>query len=172
MVGPPGVTQPCGEILQHVVAHGRGEGFDRRAHRAPSNCRGRNRHALAQFDTYRVRFPLQLVLGCPGQELLEGHPCFEPGQGGTEADVDAVTETQMARRAAVDVEHLGIGELPVVEVGRPPQQHHPRPGRNGVSVQFDIPRAVRGNAWVGDSTRSISSTAAGTRERSPASSAR
>src|SRR5713101_657676 len=57
-----------------------------------------------------------------GQELLEHDPGLEPGQVHTDATVDALTERDVAVRAAVEVDHVGVRELVVVAVGRPEQQ--------------------------------------------------
>lgn len=55
-----------------------------------------------------------------GQALeheVEGHFCFEAGQGRAEAKVDAVTEGEMPVGRAVNVEAVGVGELLLVAVG-------------------------------------------------------
>ena len=45
-----------------------------------------------------------------GENLVEGDGAFEPGEGGAEAEVDAVAEGDVVVALAVDVEAVGVGE--------------------------------------------------------------
>ena len=55
-----------------------------------------------------------------GQALeheVEGHFCFEAGKGRAEAEVDAVTESEVPVGRAVNVEAVRLWELLLVAVG-------------------------------------------------------
>src|SRR5437660_2412012 len=68
----------------------------------------------------RVDVPLREAL----QHLVEGHPPLEAGEGGAEAEVDAVPEAQVVADPAMDVETVAVGEAALVAVGAPVQQDH------------------------------------------------
>src|SRR4051794_20148024 len=63
-----------------------------------------------------------------GEQLLDRHPCLEPGERRAEAEVDAPPEREVPRLGAPGIEGVGCGELPAVTVRRAPDQEHARAG--------------------------------------------
>ena len=83
------------------------------------------------------------------QELLEGDARFEPRQGRPEAEVGTVAERQVPVDPAPYVEAVGVGELPVVQVGGAPHEHHPGAGGDEYAVALDVSRDRAGQGLGG-----------------------
>ena len=69
---------------------------------------------VSQPRTVEVRactgvVPVDLPVGEALEDLVERDPALEPGQRGTEAEVDAVAEAQVLADLAVDVEAVAVG---------------------------------------------------------------
>ena len=69
---------------------------------------------MRPLDTVLVDVPL----GEAGEDLLERHAALEPGESGTQAEVQPEAERQVLAVVAADVETVGIGVSPLVAVGR------------------------------------------------------
>jgi len=61
--------------------------------------------------------PVDLPGGEAVEHLVQGDTAFEPGEGRSEAEVDAVAKSQVVADLAVDVEPVAFRELAVVAVG-------------------------------------------------------
>ena len=73
------------------------------------------------------------------EDLVERDAPFQAGQGGAEAEVDAVAERQVLPDLAVDVEPVAVGEPAVVAVGRTDQEHHDAAFGHRLAVVLDVP---------------------------------
>jgi hypothetical protein len=78
------------------------------------------------------------VVGHPAQELLVHQPRLEAGDVLAEAHVGAVTEGERARRAAVDVEAIGIRKLALVAVRGAVEKHHAPAGAQPLAAQHEV----------------------------------
>ncbi len=72
---------------------------------------------------------VDLVVRHPGDQLAEGDPGLEPGEGGAHAEVAPAAEAHQLGGVAVEVVAVGLGEDRLVPVGRAHQQQHPVPAR-------------------------------------------
>src|SRR5438132_8066971 len=93
---------------------------------------------------HRGVLPVDGPLGEASEHLVERHPSFEAGEGGAEAEVDAVPEAQVVTDLAVDVEAVTVGEPALVAVCAPVQQHHHAALGHGLAVVLDVPSHVPG----------------------------
>jgi hypothetical protein len=78
----------------------------------------------------------------PSEQLLEGDPRLEPRQRRSEAVVDAITEGDVALRVAREVEPVRFRPMPLVAIGRRPDEPDAGASRDDPAVQRD--RAGRG----------------------------
>ena len=78
------------------------------------------------------------------QHLVQGDPPFEPGQRGTQTEVDAVAEGEVVPDPAVDVEAVGLVELALVAVRRGVQQQHDAVLGDSPAVVLDVGRQDAG----------------------------
>ena len=76
-------------------------------------------------------------------------PAFEARQVRAQAVVHALAEGEVADVVAVDIERVGPVVAALVAVGRPEQQQHRRPGRNGSSVVVEVPGQISGDVRAG-----------------------
>ena len=108
--------------------------------------------------------------GHPIEQLLEHHLQLEAGQRVAQTEVRAEPERHVFVRRAGDVEPERIGEVLGIAVRRRIQQQHLLAGADLLAPQLDVSRvAVRAMFLMGDTQRSISSTADGNNERSASS---
>ena len=81
---------------------------------------------VAHVDAAGVRL-VDLVAREAARELLEPDPALEAGEGGAEAEVQAVTEAERDVRRSADVEAIGVVVLALVAVRRGGEQQHVSP---------------------------------------------
>src|SRR5215468_3355232 len=114
---------------------------DRSQRPVPAPSR-RDRHHLEAAHVRLVRALetrlVHLVVGEAVADLLEHDARFEPRERLPDADVVAVAEVDLARRAARDVEALRIGELALVAAGRARDERDARALRNPDAVDRRI----------------------------------
>src|SRR4029453_12216265 len=75
----------------------------------------------------------------PG-EFLERDPGLQARERGADAIVDALSESQLRRDVAPDVEPVGVGVLPLVPVGGAEQEQDAIPRRDPAAIPFDVSR--------------------------------
>ena len=73
----------------------------------------------------------------------------EPGERGTQTEVEPETERQVLAEVAADVEPVGIGVSPLIAVGRSDEEEHRTPGRHGHPVVVDVAGDVAGEMRPG-----------------------
>ena len=86
--------------------------------------------------------------GRPGEPQLrqasrdraEGDLPFQLGQRGTEAEMDAIAQSDVAIGLAGDIEGVRLGKLGWVPIGRRERRGHDLAGRNRQAGQLDISR--------------------------------
>ena len=99
-------------------------------------------------DALRV----DVVVGDAGHQLLEAHARLEAGQRGAEAEVAAEAEAGDLLELAlgpVEVVAVGVGEHPLVAVGRADEQHAPARRRGSPSPCSSTSSVVRrASIWL------------------------
>ena len=72
------------------------------------------------------------------EDLFKRDLAFETGQGGTQAEVHAVSEAHDLVGFAMNVERVTVGENAFVAVGRGGEAQQNCAGRNRAALEFDI----------------------------------
>ena len=105
--------------------------------------------SVSQPRTVEVRARSGLVVvdlpvGEALQHLVERDPALQAGQRGTQAEVDAVAEGEVATDVAVDVEAVAVREVALVPVGRAVEQDHDAALGHRLAVVLDVTLDVAG----------------------------
>src|SRR5438128_1584887 len=109
---------------------------------------GHDGEILPTANGRRVRLHRAVPVDLPGGEtvehLVERDAAFEPGEGRSKTEVDAVAEGQVVADLAVDVEAVAVGELAIVAVGRAVEHDHDAALGNRLAVVLDVAGDVAG----------------------------
>ena len=157
-VHPPGVDRRRAEVhgvVRRVRDHGHA-GVDLPRDAAPALTPAalsralpdQHRQLLPAAHGAGVRLlgalPVDVPLREAVEHLVERDAALEPGQRGTQAEVDAVAEREVVVDLPLDVEAVGVGEVALVAVARRGEQHHHVAGLDLLPVVLDVLRDVPG----------------------------
>src|SRR5262245_44969814 len=116
----------------------------REGSRSPGGSEPRDGDALVPVHVAHVDAPaarlVDRIAGEALRELLQGDPRLQAGERRPDAVVYPLTESQLRRNVAADVEAVRIRVLALVAVRGAEQEQDAIPRRHGAAVPFDVAR--------------------------------